>query len=753
MNIEGLLAQAEALYRLGDLEGAAKIYSQAVQPDTTNAAPYYMLGIIRAQLGRFDEAIQPLQRAISLMPGHPVVLASYANVLNAVGRQKEALANCEAALTTDSYSLEALIAQGAILCGLGRFEEALTSYDRALGIDPKNVMAWNNRAIAFHNLKRFEEALNACDRALAIDPLSAEGRSNRGNALHALRRFGEALEEYERALALSPKSNKIRINRGSTLIALNHFHEALGSFDNALASDPRSVDGLNGRGLALFHLGLPDEALKCFEAALEIDPGIVDAWNNKGKVLKGLGRLTEALSSYEKALAIDANDRSALEGIFATALSLCDWQRVALFGERLIAQARTGIPVSPFNLLTITDDNALQLMAAQNFASAQLPIVPNALCSKKGYGHEKLRVAYLSADFFEHPVAFQIVQLLELHDRSRFEIYGLSSGPDDQSDIRARIAGACDRFFDISGLDDAAVARLIRSHEIDILIDLNGYTEGSRFGVLSHRPCAVQIAWLGYSGTQGSPFVDYVIADKIILPVENQKYFSESALYLPDSFFPSDARRAISDGCSRHDMKLPSDAFVFCCFNASWKISSQQFDVWMRLLRAVPASVLWLRGQNIDVRSNLTSQASARGVDPERLIFADHVPLEVHLARHKLADLFLDTSPYNAHATASDALWAGLPVLTCKTGYFPGRVGASLLSALGLPELIAEDLHSYELIALELARDATRLASLRNRLWENRQKFPLFDTAKLCRNVEAIYLETAAQHQKKIGGR
>ncbi|HET7085259.1 MAG TPA: hypothetical protein VFI23_10850 [Rhizomicrobium sp.] len=356
----------------------------------------------------------------------------------------------------------------------------------------------------------------------------------------------------------------------------------------------------------------------------------------------------------------------------------------------------------------------------------------------------RVRIAYLSADFFEHPVAHQLVRLLELHDRSCFEIYGISAGPDDNSAIRKRIAKACDRFVDVSSLDDAAAASLLRDFEIDILVDLNGYTEGSRFTILRHRPCAVQATWLGYSGTQGSEFVDYFIADQVALPAQNQQYFSEKIIYLPDSFFPTEAGRPVASDCSRSEMNLPSNGFVFCCFNASWKISAPVFRVWMRLLRDVPASVLWLRKPAHDVMINLRREAASRGVDPQRLIFADHAPIDIHLGRHKLADLFLDTVPYNAHATASDALWAGLPVLTCKTSSFPGRVGASLLNAVGLPDLIAENLPAYETIALDLARTPAKLAGLRDRLCLNRGKAPLFDTERLCRNIEAAYLKMLA---------
>jgi protein O-GlcNAc transferase len=701
------LAEADGFYRSGDLESAANIFSLLVEANTANVVPYYMLGVIRARQGRYHEALPSIENALILCPGHPVILASQANVLSALGRCDEALACCARALQANPFSPEALIAQGTVLFSLGRHEEAILSYDSALARHPDLAVAWNNRALALHRLMRFDEALDACDRALAVEP-----------------RYVEALN-----------------NRGNSSLALHHHFDALEAYDRALAIDPRSFDTLCGKGRVLFDLNKLDEALKCLDKALAIRTNAAGAWNNRGITLQHLGRAADALSSYEQALALDDKDPKALEGAVIAALCLCDWRLSEALAVRVMACVNSGVPVSPFCLLGITDDNASHLRCARNFTQFQFPALASPKRTTERHHHDRLRVAYLSGDFIEHPVALQIAQLLECHDRSRFEIYGISSGPGDESAIRARIAGACNHFVDVSRLDDVAAARLLRELEIDILVDLNGHSGASRLGVLSYRPCPIQISWLGYPGTLGARFVDYFIADEIALPVENRQYFSEEILYLPECFFPTDSGRPMASGFSRRDMGLPDEGFVFCCFNASWKVSPQVYEVWMGLLRAIPGSVLWLRGDGSDVAGNLRREAAARGVDPHRLIFAKRVPIDIHLGRHALADLFLDTVPYNAHATASDALWAGLPVLTCKTSAFPGRVGASLLNAIGLPELIADNMQSYERIALQLASEPDRLAALRGKLRLNRETYPLFDTGRLCRNIESAFFK------------
>ena len=358
-------------------------------------------------------------------------------------------------------------------------------------------------------------------------------------------------------------------------------------------------------------------------------------------------------------------------------------------------------------------------------------------------------MAYLSADFYAHATAFLMAGVFEHHDRARFETDAVSFSPDDASQMRARLERAFDRFTDVHGMDDAAVAAMLREMEIDIAVDLKGYTGGARPGILAFRPAPVQIHYLAYPGTMGAGFIDYLLADRTVVPEEERKFYMEQIAYLPDSYQCNDSARRISERtATREESGLPESGFVFCCFNSNYKIMPEMFDIWMRLLHAIPGSVLWLLEENPAATANLLREAQTRGVAAERLVFAKRIALPDHLARLRNADLVLDTLPYGAHTTASDALWAGVPVLTCLGSTFAGRVAASLLWALGLPELIAHSRDEYETAARNLARDASALAAIKARLAENRDTYPLFDTARITRNLEAAYTQMWERQQR-----
>jgi tetratricopeptide (TPR) repeat protein len=385
-------------------------------------------------------------------------------------------------------------------------------------------------------------------------------------------------------------------------------------------------------------------------------------------------------------------------------------------------------------LLGYSGDARLQRQCAGNVIARRFPVMPPPLVTAP-YAHDRIRLAYISSDFGYHPVTAQIVQLIEQHDRAGFEIIGVATSADDGSPQRQRIAAAFDRFHDLHGLGALEAARRIRALEVDILVDLNGHTKGDNFDILCHRPAPVQATWLGYAGTSAAPFVDHVIADRIV--AADPAGFSETLALMPHCFFPTDSSRALGKAPTRAEAGLPQDGFVFCCFNNNWKITASVFAIWMRLLQQVPGSVLWLKAGDA-AAANLRRAAQGAGVDPARLVFARPAPLDAHLARHQLADLFLDTLPYNAHATACDALWAGLPVLTQHGTAYAGQVAASMLLSLGLPELVTQTPQDYEALALALARDPVRLAGLRARLEAARTTAPLFDTPRFARDLEAL---------------
>jgi predicted O-linked N-acetylglucosamine transferase (SPINDLY family) len=525
--------------------------------------------------------------------------------------------------------------------------------------------------------------------------------------LQGLRRFADALACYDRALALRPDYAQAHYNRGSALRQLKRNTDALAAFDQALALHPDHAEALFLRGDTLCELG----------------------------------RQQEAIASYEQAIALRPEHPHALNGIADAALSICDWQRTQELTRRLVEGNAAGTAIAnPFTLIRLTDDPALHRQGAEAFIrdrirSSRLPLRADGV-----WINAPIRVAYLSADYHNHATAYLIAELIELHDRARFETIAVSYGPDDGSDIRKRLKAAFGRFLDVRAKSDQEIAGLLAALKVDIAVDLKGYTRDSRPDILSFRPAPIQVSWLGYPGTLGADFIDYILADETVAPSEHAPHYAEKIVHLPGCYQVNDRRRAIAERTpSRAEAGMPETGFVFCCFNNSFKIAPPVFDVWMRLLAAVPGSVLWLLQDNAGAETNLRREAAARGVDPTRLVFAGRMKLDDHLARHRLADLFLDTLPYNAHTTASDALWAGLPVLTCRGNAFAGRVAASLLTAVGLSELVTESLADYEALALRLATDPVMLESFRARPAQNRLTCPLFDTDRFRRHLEAAY--------------
>lgn len=489
---------------------------------------------------------------------------------------------------------------------------------------------------------------------------------------------------------------------------------------------------LNMQGLALLNHGDAAGALAWFDRAIAAEPDGADAHHNRGRALGAMGRLAEAHDAFAQALRLAPERVESFDGVAQTALHLCDWDTVDRLRPELERRVRAGQVLPPMLLLGYSGDAQLQLLCARNNLRARVPPFP-PLWRGQRYGHGRIRLAYISPDFRQHVVANQIAELVEHHDRSRFEVIGLATTPDDGSAIRQRLARGFERFHDISGMDYMTRAAAIRGEEVDVLVDLAGHTNGENFGVLAQRPAPLQLTWLGWSATTGADFLDGVIADRIVAP--DQGEFSERILAMPHSFFVTDTTRTLAPAPSRAQAGLPETGFVFCSFNSNWKITRAVFATWMRLLHAVEGSVLWLRQSGGGADANLLTAARAAGIDPARIIFAPHVALEDHLARHACADLFLDTAPYGAHATAADALFAGLPMLTRRGTCFAGRVGASLLAACNLPELVTETAEDYETLALALARAPARLRALRGRLTRD---VPLFDTARFARDLERL---------------
>jgi predicted O-linked N-acetylglucosamine transferase (SPINDLY family) len=523
------------------------------------------------------------------------------------------------------------------------------------------------------------------------------------------------------------------------LFSLQRFNEALTNFNQALAIKPDFAEAYANRGSTLFRLNRCDEALNDFDRALQINSDLhSEVYANRGNALFILRRFEEALASYEQGVSIDQGDIHAFSGFANSALHCCDWAKISEINRTI--EKRINV-LFPFVMLSYSANSRLQYECARSYNQTGVRNRGSPLWNGGPYRHKKIRVAYLSADFRNHPMAQLITRLIEVHNRERFEIKGISYGVDDRSPMRTRLAVAFDQFHDVREATDVEIAILLRNAEVDIAVDLQGYTMGNRPEILSRRPAPVQVSYLGYTGTMGAEYIDYVVADPVVLPVEERNWFTEKIAYLPDCYLVNDNTREIAAAIpSRSREGLPDTGFVFCCFNNNYKITQEVFDVWMRLLKQVAGSVLWLLGDNETAQRRLSREAETRGVAATRLVFAQRLPIDQHLARHALADLFLDTLPINAHTTASDALWAGLPLITCLGKTFPGRVAASLLYSIGLGDLVTMSLYDYEKLAHRLATEQAELEVIRTRLGKNRLSFPLFDTDRFARNIEVAYV-------------
>lgn len=583
----------------------------------------------------------------------------------------------------------------------------------------------------------------------ALAPLrEADRRAPRKGSAHrlgycclALGDFAAAVEALEREVRAHPDLINARNALGVALVNLSRREEALAVFGDAARLAPDSAESNTNAGNVLVELGRHDEAIPYLQRAVRASPGLADAHFNLGLAYQRLKRHEEAAASLQQALDIAPHMPYALGHRVWNDVTRCRWEGLGERVAELRRQVRdAGIPAMPFEFIAVADDPEEQRRCAELHMRQSLPRRPVPLWRGERYRHERLRIAYVSADLREHAVAYLAAGVFERHDRAHFETIALAHGADDGGPMRARLTRAFDRFVDARSLSDAQAARLLRDLEVDIAVDLMGHTTDARLGILAHRPAPVQVSYLGFPGTTGADFIDFVIADRIVLPHDEQAYWSERIVHLPDCYQPNDATRRIAERTpSREQAGLPRDAFVFCCFNNNYKITPEVFAVWMRVLRKVPGSVLWLLEDSDGSRRNLEREAEAQGIAPQRLAFASRLPHAEHLARHRLADLFLDTLPYNAHTGASDALWAGLPLVTCLGKCFAGRVAASLVHAAGLPELAVGTLQEYESLALELAADRGRLAALRARLESDRNTMALFDTARYCRHLESAY--------------
>ena len=637
---------------------------------------------------------------------------------------------------------------GVIALQQGRAEAGAALLARAATASPDDPGIQFNLALALKALDRVDDAAARYARAIALAPGFADAHVNLAN-LHRLQgRVDLAEAGYRRALAASPLHAGAHNNLGALLQDLGAFEAAAACHRQALAANPRNAGAHSNLGNALFALGRRDAAIASFRQALALAPGLPHALLGLANALRQAGDLEAAVATLEGALAARPDHAETLSQLVYWQQQLCRWDGLAARQAALVTEVEAGAVAVPFTLLSLPSTAAQQQTCARSWmahtvAGAQ-SLEPTA---RPASDTTPIRIGYLSSDYHEHPIAYLIAGLLERHDRQRFTIHGYSIGADDGGPYRRRIAAACDRFVDLEPLTHSEAARRIAADRIDLLVDLNGCTMGARPRILAHRPAPIQVNYLGYPGTMGAGFIDYAIVDPVVAPPAEQPWFDEQLVHLPHCYQANDSNRPVADGVpTRAAAGLPDAGFVFCCFNSSYKLRPAFLEIWLRLLAAVPGSVLWLLAFAPSASDRLRAVAQAGGIDPRRLVFAPSLRFPEHLARQPLADLYLDTLPYGGHTTASDALWSGVPLVACRGATFPGRVGASLLTALGLSELITESLEAYEGLALALAHDRGRLAALRRRLQDNRDRQPLYDTARFARDIERAYAAMLARH-------
>ena len=748
----------DALQLLGTIAAQTKqwdkalgLLTHALKINTTNASVYNNHGNVLKELKRLDEALTSYDRAIEFKRDYAEAYLNRGNTLQELNYLDEALTSYDRAIELRCDYAEAYYNRGNVLKELKRLEEALTSYDCAIEFKRDYAEAYLNRGNTLQELKRLDEALTNYDRAIEFKRDYAEAYYNRGTVLQELKRLDEALTSYDRAIEFKRDYAEAYYNRGNALQELKRLDEALISYDRSIECKRDYAEAYLNRGTVLQELNRLDEALTSYDRAIEFKRDYAEAYYNRGTVLQELKRLDEALTSYDRAIEFKPDYEYLFGFILHTKMFMYGWHNFEADVQSLSLRITEGQKSSPsFPLLALIDSLPLQLKTSEIWIKDKHPINPSLGSIPKYLRRNKIRIGYYSADFKEHPVSYLTAELFELHDKNRFELIAFYSGLPNSSNMHKRVASAFDRFIDVRLQSDKDVASMSRNLEIDIAIDLTGLTQHSRVGIFSYRAAPIQLSYVGYLGTMGAEYYDYLIADKTIIPLDSQQFYKEKIVYLP-SYQVNDSKREIADKIfTRVELNLSENGFVFCCFNNNYKITPPTFDGWMRILTAVPDSVLFLYAENKWTENNLKLEAEKRGVSQTRLVFGARISRSEYLARYRVADLFLDTLPYNAGTTASDALWAGLPVLTCMGESFASRYAASLLYAIELPELITTSQEQYEATAIELATNPVKLQAIRDKLERNKLTTALFDTPRFTKHIEAAYTQMYECYQADL---
>lgn len=775
--VDAWLHQAFALHQQGQLGQARALYEQVLAREPAHAQALYLLGTLALQARDMRLAETMLSKAARANPRHVPTLINLAMALSQLDKHAAALEAVERALALEPTSVPARGARVGMLVRASRAADALREVDALLAAGVQSAELWVNKGIAHNELGQAAEAGRCFDHVLSLAPNHPDAQSQKVKLLIARERYDDALELVDRVLATSPNDAQAHANRGHVLVELRRYADAVEACGRACAIEV-SVDRLTRLSTALCLAGRVGEAEVTIKNARGLDAEYPPLWVAAGVVLASLGDYATAALNFDRFLRVRGNEDKVLllkadaliqaksyaaaieslalcsietpaalsQSVYAK-LMLANWTGIEADAQRLLTKVQAGDDVcSPFALLPVANEAALMCSAARVYARGTDCSAHSQWRASQERG-EKLRIGYFSADFHNHATCMLMAEMLAAHDHERFEVYGFSFGPIERDAMTDRIAPCFDQFLYVKDWSVDRIAAQARQLQLDIAIDLKGYTQHGRPQLFAKGCAPVQVSYLGYPGTLGSACMDYIIADHTVIAPEHEVHFSEKVVRMPHSYQCNDSQRPIAERVfERGELGLPDSAFVFVCFNNNYKILPEVFARWMRILQAVTGSVLWLYQGTPEGADKLRGHAAAAGVDPQRLVFAPHMPADQHLSRLRHADLFLDTLPCNAHTTASDALWAGVPLLTCLGNAFQGRVAASLLRALSLDELVTTHLDDYEATAIDLARSPERLAALRARLATQRQTSSLFDGTRFARNLESALITMADRH-------
>jgi predicted O-linked N-acetylglucosamine transferase (SPINDLY family) len=745
-----MFQRAIQAYQQGYLSDAEKILNHCVNLNGNNFDVLYLLAIVCAGQDKHKEAIKYFRKAIKLSPNNPEALSNFGTSLTVVGNNQEALSVFQKAIKIDYNNAIFWFNAGNALHEMGQHKDALDYYEKSIALNPNLYQAHFNYGKAFCDLKRYSDALRHFEKSIELSPNIADLWFAKGVVAHALKQYDEAIASYDKALTLNSDYAKAWFNKGNLLHELRSFEESLTHYDKALNLNPNYSEAWCNKAGALFELKRYEEALLHYDKALKLNIDFPEAWANKGQTLHSLKRHREAIEHIDKAISLKS-DIDWLDGdLLHIKMSICDWSDLSNSLEKIIKKINAHEKfITPFSLLSIIDNPLQHKKATEIYIKSKIQANLVLESFNNNRNTKKLRIGYFSADFKKHAVSYLIAELIELHDKNIFDIIAFSFGEDDKSPLRLRLVETFTKFIDVRGMSDSQIAELSRRNKIDIAIDLNGLSGGARPGIFSYRAAPIQVNWLGYPGTMATEHIDYIISDKTIIPESFQKFYSEKVVYLPNTYMVDDSMRtASSKKYSREECGLPENAFIFCCFNNHYKFNPQVLDGWTSILRKVESSVMWIAENNDEFKVNISTEFKKRGVNLEKIIFAKRVEsMGDHLSRLSLADIFLDTYPYNAHSTALDSLKAGVPVLTLIGQSFASRVSASLLNAIGLSELITNDQEQYENLAVELSTSAEKLSELKKKLSRNRFSEPLFNTPLFTKHIESAYIKMFERYQ------